>query len=431
MLHPYNICANRKENPMTDASANRTRNIQYKALQGCYWMFYGMATQYASVFLLSHGFRAYMIGILMAVSNFIAAGGQMYVGTLADRYARLTWKNICLFICGMEALCLAGLFIFNRSMIMNGCLYPVLLILVFAQMPLINSAVFYYKSRGEHIDFGSARGTGSLAYALMSFVLGHVVVRYGEQSIVTAGIILTAALFTVVFIMPCSAETAIIKEDESAGARDPSANAPAAGFIAFVRKYPWFMLSLLGVITMLAFNAISHTYMIQLIESLGGDSADMGTIFSIETLAELPIMFGFFYIQKKFRINTLMVISGFGFVLKALCFALASSVTMLYVLQVFQIISYAMLASASVYYSNEQVEECDAVKGQGYMTAAMSIGSMAGNLAGGFIYDFAGLHAMLFFTLVLVSVGAFIMLLSILKSDKTRLSKSKSLSSME
>jgi PPP family 3-phenylpropionic acid transporter len=97
----------------------------------------------------------------------------------------------------------------------------------------------------------------------------------------------------------------------------------------------------------------------------------------------------------------------------------------------FQIISYAMLASASVYYSNEQVEECDAVKGQGYMTAAMPIGSMAGNLAGGFIYDFAGLHAMLFFTLALVSVGAFIMLLSILKSDKTRLSKSKSLSSME
>ncbi len=411
---------------MADAHPNIKRNIQYKALHACYWMLYGMATQFATVFLLSHGFRAYMIGILMAVSNLIAAGGQMFVGTLADRYPRLTWKNICLFVCGLEALCLAGLFIFSRSMIMNGGLYPVFLILVFTQMPLINAAVFYYESRGEHVDFGSARGTGSLAYAIMSFALGHIIVRYGEQSIITAGIILTAALFMVVFVMPCSAGIAnVTSEDESSGTSDPSGGEPAGSFIAFTRKYPWFMLSLLAVCMMLAFNAISHTYMIQLIESLGGDSADMGSVFSIETLAELPVMFGFFYILKKFRINTLMVISGFGFVLKALCFVLAGSVTMLYVLQIFQIISYAMLASASVYYSNEQVEAVDSVKGQGYMTAAMSIGSMAGNLTGGFVYDFAGLRALLFYCLALVSVGAVIMLLSILKSDQKRISNSE------
>ncbi len=406
---------------MTDTLSNRTRNIQYKALHACYWMLYGMATQFASVFLLSHGFRAYMIGILMALSNLIAAGGQMFAGTLADRYARLTWRNICLFVCGLEALCLAGLFVFSGSMIMNGGLYPVFLILVFTQMPLINAAVFYYESRGERVDFGSARGTGSLAYAVMSFAIGHIIVRYGEQSIVIAGMILTAALFIVVFVMPCTAEAAAVKgKDESEGSAVPSAGEPTVGFIAFIRKYPWFMLSLLAVVMMLAFNAISHTYMIQVIESLGGDSAGMGTVFSIETLAELPVMFGFFHIQKKFRINTLMVISGFGFVLKALFFALAGSVTMICMIQAFQIISYAMLASASVYYSNDQVEAADAVKGQGYMTASMSIGSMAGNLTGGLVYDFAGLKALLFYAVALVAVGAVVMLLSILKSDQKR-----------
>ena len=404
---------------MTNARSNITRNIQYKALHGCYWMLYGMATQFASVFLLSHGFRAYMIGILIAVSNLIAAGGQMFVGTLADRYPRLTWKNICLFICGLEVLCLAGLFIFSKSMIMSGGLYPIFLILVFTQMPLINAAVFYYESRGEHVDFGSARGTGSLSYAIMSFVLGHIIVRYGEQSILTAGIMLTVALFMVVFIMPCSAETSSAGSgDESPDTDCSSVDEPTDGLIAFIHKYPWFMLSLLAVCMMLAFNAIFHTYMIQLVESLGGDSADMGTVFSIETLAELPVMFGFFYIRKKFRINTLMVISGFGFVLKALFLVLASSVTMICVIQIFQIVSYAMLASASVYYSNEQVAAVDAVKGQGYMTAAMSIGGMAGNLTGGFVYDFAGLRALLLYSLALVSVGAVIMLFSILKSER-------------
>ena len=382
-------------------------------------MLYGMLTQYAAVFLLSHGFRAYVIGVLMAVSNLIAAGGQMFVGTLADRYEHLTWKNICMFICGLEALCLAGLFVFNRSMIMNGGLYPILLILVFMQMPLINTAVFYYESRGEHIDFGSARGTGSLAYAFMAFAIGHIIVRYGEQSIITAAVILTAALFAVVFVMPCSAGSDNTKgEEEISGAAVTTEVEPTGSLIAFTRKYPWFMVSLLAVCMMLAFNAISHTYMIQLIESLGGDSADMGNVFSIETLAELPVMFGFFYISKKFRINTLMVISGFGFVLKALCFVLAGSVAMIYAAQAFQVISYAMLASASVYYSNEQVEAVDAAKGQGYMTAAMSIGSMAGNLTGGFVYDFAGLRALLFYCLALVSIGAFVMLFSIMKSDQ-------------
>ena len=406
---------------MTNTISSRTRNIQYKALQACFWMLYGMLSQYATVFLLSHGFRAYVIGTLMAVSNFIAAGGQMFVGSLADKYPRLTWKNICLFICGLEALCLVGLFVFSNNMVINGGLFPILSILVFTQMPLVNAAVFYYESKGEHVDFGSARGTGSLAYAIMSFALGRIIVRYGEQSIIVAGAILTVALFTVVFIMPCSAEASTVKsEDANANAAGTSSNESAGNFIAFTRKYPWFMMSLLAVCMMLAFNAISHTYMIQVVEALGGNSADMGTVFSIENLAELPVMFGFFLIQKKFRINTLMVISGFGFVLKALFFAFAGSVTMLYALQVFQIISYAMLASASVYFSNEQVDAADAVKGQGYMTAAMSIGSMAGNLTGGFVYDFAGLSALLFYCVALVSVGAVIMLLSILKSDQKR-----------
>lgn len=385
---------------------NRKRDIQYKILQGFYWMLYGLSTAYVTVFLLHHGFSSSIIGVIVAGSNLLAAVGQMFVGTMVDKHEKLTWKNMILLFCLLEAVCLILMMVLSNNHIVNGALFPIFSLLIYFQMPLVNSTFFYYTSRSEHLDFGSARGTGSLAYAIMSTVVGLIVVSYGEQAIVPSGMVILIGFTVVVLTMP-------YYHDELEGAIDTSNEntedtivSPNSSFIAFTRHYPRFMLVILGSILVMAFHNIVHTYLIQVMEAVGGNSATMGTAVSIEALVELPIMFGFFILIKKFSSSTLMVIAGIGFVIKSVCFLLASSVMAIYFTELVQLISFALFASASVYFANDMMEDYDRVKGQGYMTASIAIGGVVGNFLGGFIYDGAGVHVLLLSCLGFALVGA-------------------------
>ena len=146
--------------------------------------------------------------------------------------------------------------------------------------------------------------------------------------------------------------------------------------------------------------------MIQMIEPLGGDSAAMGTAFSIEALMELPVMFGFYKLIQRFSPSALIAFAGAAFILKALAYIIAGSVTGIYLAQSLQMLSYAIFISASVYYANEKMETGDQVTGQSYMTASISIGAVVGNLTGGIVLDAAGVSALLYFALGLTVAGA-------------------------
>ena len=413
---------------------NETKvNLAYKALHGFYWMLYCLTTGYTTVLLLSHGFSSSIIGVIAAVSSILAAVGQLAVGNFTDRCRRITWKNIFLIIGALEAVSLAVLVICKDMAVINAVFFPLFTILMYFQMPLVNSAVFYYTSRGMKVDFGSARGMGSLTYAFISFVAGQLIVRIGESVIIYLSILVLAGMLLDVLLMPCRAESrdaaeAIAAPEETAAAEatdrtlassseDSGITAPEAsargGIVGFAARYPDFMLVLAGSILLMAFHNIGHTYMIQIMESVGGDSATMGTAFSIEAIMELPIMFGFYKLIKHVSADNLMIVSGIAFALKALTYLLATSVTALYLAQILQMFSNAIFILASVYYADKKMDAEDKVTGQSYMTASISIGAVLGNFLGGQVLSAAGLHLMLLFAFLLAAAGTVIITLGV------------------
>ena len=60
-------------------------NIKYGGLHGTYWMYYGIATSFASVLLLARGYSNGEIGIILAVANVAAVFLQPLVADFADR----------------------------------------------------------------------------------------------------------------------------------------------------------------------------------------------------------------------------------------------------------------------------------------------------------------------------------------------------------
>ncbi|MDO4745792.1 MAG: MFS transporter, partial [Bacillota bacterium] len=65
-------------------------NVEYSCIHGTYWMFYGVVSSFASVFLLAKGFSNWNIGVTLAVANVLAVILQPVVADVADRAKKLS-----------------------------------------------------------------------------------------------------------------------------------------------------------------------------------------------------------------------------------------------------------------------------------------------------------------------------------------------------
>ena len=66
-------------------SKNAKLNSQYSALQGAYWMSFGLIISFAAVFLHDRGYSNSELGIILALGNIAAFILQPIVADFADR----------------------------------------------------------------------------------------------------------------------------------------------------------------------------------------------------------------------------------------------------------------------------------------------------------------------------------------------------------
>ena len=362
--------------------------IQYCILQGSYWASFCVIYAFATVFLLSRGFESSMIGVIIAAGNILGVVLQPMVASIADRSEKISLHKLTAMLSIIMILLLVLLYFVPNGLLAVAVLF--LLTDTFLQViqPLINSVSVYYVNQGVSVDFGSARGIGSLSYAAASYILGIVVEKFGTRSILMAGILVALVLLVTVLSMPVFSSSAASR----LGEKEPEQN--DAGLIVFAGRYKNFMLTLAGITLLFTFHNMNNAYLIKVIENVGGTSADMGRMLSIAAVTELPVMFLFSRISKHFKSSTLLMVSSAFFAIRAAGFMLAGNVMTMYLAAMLQIGSFALYIPSSVYYVNETMLDQDKFKGQAVMTATNTLGGVFGSLFGGFLIDNAGVGAM-------------------------------------
>ncbi len=199
------------------------------------------------------------------------------------------------------------------------------------------------------MDFGAARGIGSLSYAAASYLLGGLVERYGCSVILFAGFLMVTIISATVFSMP------IIKEAAEEAGCKIFAEYPFSyhitgiqekeSIIFFLGRYKYFMLTLAGVTLVFSFHNMNNSYMIQIITNVGGTSADLGRLLAIAAITEIPVMFLFSIIVKHVKSSVLLIISGIFFALKAFGYFAAVNIALMTVAAVMQMGSFATVHS--------------------------------------------------------------------------------------
>lgn len=379
--------------------------VRYAAIQSFYWMGFATISGFASMFLLGMGFNNTHIGLIMAVSGIISAIVQPLAATLAESGGRINLKSLLYGISGLVATLgagLIGLCVLGGHAILTGLLYGTCLLLLQLALPLINAAGTNALNRGQRLNWGLARGMGSVAYAVIACILGILTSRLGNATVPAMIVFcfggLTACLTAFPFIT-----------GETPGEKAPKG---AATPLAFFQKYSRFAVLLIGAVLIYTGHVVLNSFTFQIIQSKGGGSGEMGVAAALSACWELPTMFCFAFMVRQIRCDVWIRVSGFFFTLKAAASWLAPNIPIFLGVQAFQMLGFGLLTVASVHYINLVMHEEDAIKGQAYFTMTYTLGSVLGSVIGGVMLDRLGVNTLLICSSCVSLAGSLILSIS-------------------
>lgn len=394
-------------------------NLGYGSVHGFYWMSYGAICSFASVFLLARGYSNTDIGIMTAVSNVAAVFLQPLMADIADRSKRFSLVSVSsIATVALMVLCV-GTFVLQQKSAALTVIFVLLMGGNISLQPLFNSLCYKLQECGISINFGVGRSIGSLAYSILVMFLGTLAEEKGlfvlplTAEITMALTLASLALVTWQFRKAKAMQTG---DSESGAAEILQGDAEGEediNLVQFVKRNKIFMVLMLGVLGIYFSNGVLNTFMLQVIQPLGGDSEDMGRIFSVMAFLEIPTMLFFEQINRKFSCQTLMKVAGIGYVAKTALIWRASSVHMVLAAQFIQPFAFALLLPAIVKLIGISMSKGEAVKGQALFTTVTTIAYIVCSLVGGVILDLWGAGILMTIATVFTAVGAVVILMTV------------------
>lgn len=397
--------------PKGETEMKRNMTVTYSAIQLFYIMIYSGFGMFISAFLLPMGYSSTDIGLILSSANLASLVLQPFLATAASRKNGRPLYPIIMALTAIELVALLPLLLVSRKTVSLTLLYVFLITVHSILSPLITSLTDRAKNGGLALNFGVCRGMGSAGFAGMNALMGFLIPHFGVTSIPVASCVCTAGLLGVLLV---SAKR-WPREDDVNTDQD---NAGEESWKSFFANNKIFVVINVGCIIMMFAQYVMQAYLLQIIQPLGGGSAQMGKILSISGILELPAMFAFDALCKKIRNNTLLKISMFGMLCKALLTFTAPNVGMVYVSHTFQLIGFALYYPAMIHYIGENMSARSAIRAQTLFALCTTASNMAANFTGGIMIDHLGVGTLGWTSLILFVIGA-VTILSVLDKKKT------------
>ena len=386
---------------------NRSLTLRYILHQMAYWAAAAGILSFASTFLLAKGFSPSQVGILLASGNLLSCAVQPLLADQADRIGGNILPRLTVGLTLLSMLCFLLIQLLPLPLWLFGLLYLLGIFTFDAMMPLMNSISVAFTNRGQAINYGLSRGLGSLAFSFAALALGEIMAGWGVDWMIWIVLGLLAVNTLIVLGYPSLDREVCARQDMS----------ECCSVWVFFGRYKWYCFSLLGVMLLAMFHAMTENYLIEVVTPLGGDSGSVGMALFIATAAEMPVLVWFNQVRKRISDNRLLKFSGLFFTLKAVLLLLAPSVGAIYAIELLQAVTYSFLSPTQLYYANAKVRQADLVKGQAFITASYTLGCALGNFAGGQLLEFFSVPVMLLSGVAMATAGTAILCLTVNKSD--------------
>lgn len=365
---------------------------RYCLLQGLYWMSYGPVYSFATVYLLERGFSNGQIGTLIGLSCALSAICQPFAAAAADRGTRFSLRTMMIFACLLIMLPAIILVFPHTPIPLTAVCYTILILLHLGYQPLLSALGMQLLNHGYPLDFGLARGIGSIGYAVLAVFLGNLTLRFSVYCLPLLGSLLCFCSMILLRTLP---------DLRPHG----STRVSSQGTLSLLRTYPRFCLFCVGIVLLFVSHSAINTYMFQILEHIGKGEAELGQVMAYTALLEFLVMIFFLHLVKKRDCGNVLRFCAFFFVCKAAFVPLAGNLLLLYVALLTQALSFALFAPASVYYANAVLPDQDRVKGQALITIAITIGNILGSFLCGHFMELWGVTIAILLTAGIALIG--------------------------
>lgn len=355
-------------------------------------------TPYLTYYFQQKGFSYTQIGVLLAISSLIGVFAQPVWGNITDKYL----NNRVSLITSMLIAALAMV----PFMLVNG-FYAIsiflILLLCFQSpvMPLGDAYTYEVIEQNSEMQYGKIRLMGSIGYAITAYLIGYVANKVGIQS----------AFISFSFLMVLGAVTIASVRVESKTVRKKSESnesSEGSGIISLLKDRKFLLFLAMTIIVNISFG-INSNYVTILVQETGGNVANLGMLWFVLAISELPVFYFSSRLMKKFGDMNLVLIGVGLFILRYFLSSLCSSYIAVIAVQLLQSVTFPLFLLGVLNYLNRTAPPNLRSSAMTLYAASGGIGIFIGNAIGGVL-----LESISIFTLyrIITLVSAFALLLA-------------------
>lgn len=379
----------------------RRATARYAVVQGLYWTVYCLMVGFASAFLLDAGFTNGQIGLILGLSYLLSAILQPVVGSLFSRRGLKLNNAIAI---AYVPVALASLAVMALPL-GHGPLAVLMAVSFTIQsmlQPSVNALHQNLETESDRVNFGLARGVGSAAYALSSFAMGRLLTRFAPSIIPGAYGLAVVALIAVLLCLRTT--TAVGRA---------AVDVRGASYADILREHRGMALFLVGAACMFLTYSFIDSFLLQIITSIGGSSANLGTAITLSAMTELPAMILFSRLSKKGLGLKLFLASIWFWLAKDVLTLLAPSPQALYGVQLLNFASCAVYVPGMMVYMQHTLPQSQLLRGVTLAGTATTLGSLAATLLGGWLIDAVGVRAALLAVQLFAACGTVLLTIAL------------------
>ncbi len=382
-------------------------NTEFSITQFLFWGCYCGVASFASAFLLSRGFDNTTIGTVISSGSLLSIIMGPLIADFADKHRQYSGMKILAYIFAFMLVILFPILFIKEGRMILSVSFCISLAIINATISNINALSFELEETGNKINYGFGRAMGSLGYALVSLFLGGLILRFGSDTVIIFCIVLSLSLSLIMTLTDRHYRKCAVKE------KDREKTLPVSTGEFFRNNKSLILFCLFASLVYFMSNVL-NTYMYQAVIAVGGDSSDMGRIFSIMAFVEIPVLFIFDRLRKRFSLESLMIFATFNYVIKSLFF-LSGNIAFFYVGQLFQMTSYAIFMPSIIVYISSNTARNEAVRGQAVYNTFNCIMGIIAQFAGGIILDHFGVRILLYLSVCVTLFGSLMTVIYLFK----------------
>lgn len=395
---------------------NSTKNIQcrYVLVQSTFWLSSCIILGFSSFYLVNNGYSEMQLGYVLATGNILGIALQSVMGSIADKYINLKLKHISAFYACIAILCASVLPFLKAPTPLFIILYTVIILVCNIQVSFLNALSTEHINNGTPLNYGLARGMGSMFFATISIFLGRALRHFGVGIAMPIYIGLSFLFVVAVFTFPSPIK---IKADNLTEDKN------ALTIKEFIVQHPRFILTVVALLLVYSSHAFISSFLYQVVNDVGGDSSGLGIALAIGAYVELIGML-LYPIVLKFCKSTrkVLLLASLFFAIKTTLIFLARSPFEIYLAQGVQMFSFALFIPAQVYFVAETIDKHNQIKGQMFMGTANTMAVVINTLLGGYLIQNINVKNALLLMIVLNVIGL-VMLLVVMPNSKKKLHK--------